>query len=89
MAVRDEILNKEPPNFKSLKCPSLQSCEETDTSHMLVGVQDGPFPTEKGVQMSIQTTYAFTLGLSHPIFRNLLEKEHHLHEIIHLLGGFA
>lgn len=56
---------------------------------MLVGVWDGPFPTEKGVQMSIQTTYAFTLGLSHLIFRNLLEKEHHLHEIIHLLGGFA
>ena len=50
---------------------------------MLVGVQDGPFPTEKGVQMSSQTIYAFTLGLSHPTFRNLLEKEHHLHEIIH------
>ena len=50
---------------------------------MLVGVQDGPFPTEKGGQMSSQTTYAFTLGLSHPTFRNLLEKEHHLHEIIH------
>ena len=56
---------------------------------MLVGVQDGPFPTEKGMQMSSQTIYAFTLGLSHPTFRNLLEKEHHLHEIIHLLGGFA
>ena len=50
---------------------------------MLLGVQDGPFPTEKGVQMSRQTTYAFTLGLSHPTFRNLLEKEHHLHKIIH------
>ena len=50
---------------------------------MLVGVQDGPFPTEKGGQMSRQTTYAFTLGLSHPTFRNLLEKEHHLHKIIH------
>ena len=50
---------------------------------MLVGVQDGPFPTEKGVQMSSQTTYAFTLGLSHTTFRNPLENEHHLHEIIH------
>ena len=56
---------------------------KTDTSHMLVGVQDGPFPTENGVQMSSQTTYSFTFGLIHPTFRKLLEKGHHLHEIIH------
>lgn len=46
---------------------------ETDTSHMLVGVWDGPFP-EKGVQMSIQTTYAFTLGLQPSYFQKSIRK---------------
>ena len=68
----NKILSKEPQNFKFTSLP-LQSCGETDTSHMLVGVQDCPFPTEKGVQMSCQTTYTFTLGPSHPTLRNLLE----------------
>ena len=36
-------------------------------------MQDGPFPTEQGMGMSSQTTYAFTLGPSHPTLSNLLE----------------
>ena len=44
---------------------------ESDTSHTLVGVQNGPSPTEKGVGISGQTTYVFTPGPSHPTRRNL------------------
>ena len=57
---------------------------ETDTSHTLVGVQDGPSPPEKGVGISGQTMCAFSLGPSHPTSRNLLEiRKHHLHEVMH------
>ena len=44
---------------------------ETDISHTLIGVQDGLSPIEKGVGISGQTTYVFTLGPSHPTHRNL------------------
>ena len=46
MAVRDEILNNEPQISRVQQCPPLQCYGETDTSHTLVGVQDGPSPTE-------------------------------------------
>ena len=71
MAVRDEILNNEPQISRVQQCPPLQCYGETDTSHTLVGVQDGPPPTEKGVGISGQTTYVFTPGPSHPTHRNL------------------
>ena len=56
---------------------------ETDTPHTLVGVQDGPSPTEKDVGISGQITYVFTFGSSHPTTRNLLEiRKCHSHEFI-------
>ena len=61
MAVRDEILNNEPRISRVQQRPPLQNCGETDTLHTLVGVQDGPSPMEKGVEISGQITYAFTL----------------------------
>ena len=61
MAVRDEILNNEPRISRVQQCPPLQNCGETDTLHTLVGVQDGSSPMEKGVGISGQITYAFTL----------------------------
>lgn len=54
MAVRDKILNKEPPNVKSSTKPSTAKLWETDTSHTLVEVQDGPSPME-GVGISGHT----------------------------------
>ena len=57
---------------------------ETDAFHTLLGVQDGPSPMEKGVGISSQTIYVFTLGPSHPTPRNLLEiREHHLNDVRH------
>ena len=90
MAVRGEILKNESQISKAQQCPPLQSCGK-HTSHTLVGVQDGPPPTEKGVGISGQTTYVFTLGLSHPTSRNLLEiRKCHSYEFIHsALGSFA
>ena len=46
-------------------------------------MQDGP-STEKGVGISSQITYVFTLGPSPPTSRNLLEvRKRHSHEVIH------
>ena len=57
---------------------------------MMVGVQDSPYPTEKGVELSNQTTYAFTLRHSHPTLRNLLKnKETPFAWGYSLLDGFA
>ena len=61
MAVRDEILNNEPRISRVQQCPPLHNCGDTDTLHTLVGVQDGSSPMEKGVGISGQITYAFTL----------------------------
>ena len=83
MAVRHEILNNKPHISKVKQCPPLQSCGETDTSHILAGVQDGPSPMEKGVGISSQITSVFTLGPCHPMPRILLEVKEHLHEVIH------
>ena len=58
--MRDEVLNNEPQISRVQQCLPLQSCGETDTSHILVGVQDGPSPIEKGVGISGQITYVFT-----------------------------
>ena len=55
MAVRDEILYNEPQISRVQHCPPLQNCGETDTSHTLAGVQDGPSPMEKGVGISSQS----------------------------------
>ena len=64
--------------------PSTAKLWETDTSHTLVRVQDGPFSTEKSVGISSQTMYVFTLGPSHPTLRNLLEiRKHHLNDVRH------
>ena len=83
MAVRDEILYNEPQISRVQHCPPLQNCGETDTSHTLAGVQDGPSPMEKGVGISSQITYAFTPGHSHPTSRNLLEIKEYPHKVIH------
>ena len=56
MAVRDEILYNELQISRVQHCPPLQNCGETDTSHTLAGVQDGPSPMEKGVGISGQNT---------------------------------
>ena len=71
MAVRDEILYNELQISRVQQCPPLQNCGETDTSHTLVEVQHNPSPTEKGVGISGQTTYAFTPGPSHSTPKNL------------------
>ena len=61
MAVRDEILYNELQISRVQHCPPLQNCGETDTSHTLAGVQDGPSPMEKGVGITRQITYSLPL----------------------------
>lgn len=67
--------------------PSTAKLWETDTSHTLVAVQDGPSPLEKGAGISGQTMCAFSLEPSHPTSRNPLEiRKLHLHEVMHCWG---
>ena len=56
---------------------------DRDLGVALIGVQDGLSPIEKGVGISSQITYVFTLGPCHPMPRILLEVKEHLHEVIH------
>ena len=60
---------------------------ETDTSHTLIGVQDGTSPTKKGVGKSGQTTYVFTPGPSHPTQESMRNNQTHSHEVIHCWGA--
>ena len=51
--------------------PSTAKLWESEISHTLVGVQDGPSSMDMGMGISGQITYVFTPGPSHPTRRNL------------------
>ena len=67
--------------------PSTAKLWESDISHTLVGVQDGPFPMDMGMGISGQITYVFTPGPSHPTQESMRNNQTHSHEVIHCWGA--